>query len=670
MEARRAGTLLRPLAESPSAIPALLAIGVFVVLGASEGGFLPTAWYPAALFLAALLGVALVAIPVPGRVPAAVRIAVALLVAFTVWSYLSVLWADDQGAALDGANRSLIYALVFTLFAWWPMRAEAGATVLGAFGLAVAALGLFILLRASAAGDVDAYFIGGRFVDPVGYPNGNVALWFSGALPCVFLAARREVPFVLRGLGLGGAALLTGLALLGQSRGWLFTLPVVLLLFLAVVPGRARNAVALVAIAAASLVALGPIFDVLDGIRADAAAEPLLDRATRAILLGAGALALLGALVGFLDRRVTVSTIAARRTSAAVLAALVLAAAGGVAAVWVAHGSPLERAAQAWEDFKSNERPTADRSRFSSALGQNRYDFWRVGLDQFTADPLTGAGADNFQQDYLLRGRSTERPRYPHSLEVRVLSQTGIVGALLLLAAFACAVVAASADGAIGTRARRRYFRRRARDLPLLGRAWVGRLVLGAARAWRPGVRHARARDRGRQAIRHGERGPALAPRRARRGRGDPGGRPGGAALARVPTDRARPGRLANEPAGRDRAARLGRRTASAVEPAGRRGRRYRRPARTPPSGSGALRESPRAKPAKRVRDASARGPRVAAGHAPTRRVSSVDRAAALNPRDAIIRATLDALEAGETLDAGRISTDATERARGLAGRD
>ncbi len=77
-----------------------------------------------------------------------------------------------------------------------------------------------------------------------------------------------------------------------------------------------------------------------------------------------------------------------------------------------------------------------------SGLGSNRYDFYRVALDEFVAHPLVGIGADNFQQQYLAHGRSEETPRYPHSVELRTLSQTGLLGALLALVGLGAALVA------------------------------------------------------------------------------------------------------------------------------------------------------------------------------------------------------------------------------------
>jgi len=78
-----------------------------------------------------------------------------------------------------------------------------------------------------------------------------------------------------------------------------------------------------------------------------------------------------------------------------------------------------------------------------SGLCSNRYDFYRVALDEFRAHPVAGIGADNYEQQYLARGHSTETPRYPHSIELRTLSQTGIVGLLIALTSLSGALLLA-----------------------------------------------------------------------------------------------------------------------------------------------------------------------------------------------------------------------------------
>src|SRR6185436_10711390 len=86
--------------------------------------------------------------------------------------------------------------------------------------------------------------------------------------------------------------------------------------------------------------------------------------------------------------------------------------------------------------------PASDTSYFSAGVGGNRYDFWRVAWNEFKAHPVAGVGVDNFQLDYLRDRRSIEEPLYPHSVELRLLSETGVVGAALFLAFVACVVAA------------------------------------------------------------------------------------------------------------------------------------------------------------------------------------------------------------------------------------
>ena len=99
---------------------------------------------------------------------------------------------------------------------------------------ALAAATLVSLLRAD---DPYSFFIGGRYAEPVGYLNANCALFLSAFWPAVFLASRRETPWWLRGLFLAAAGFLLEQAILPQSRGSLFVFPVVLVLYVALVPG-------------------------------------------------------------------------------------------------------------------------------------------------------------------------------------------------------------------------------------------------------------------------------------------------------------------------------------------------------------------------------------------------------------------------------------------------
>ena len=97
----------------------------------------------------------------------------------------------------------------------------------------------------------------------------------------------------------------------------------------------------------------------------------------------------------------------------------------------------------------------------SPVLGRgNRYDYWRVALDEFSSEPFHGVGAGGYDPGYYLHRRTTEAIQQPHSLELQTLAELGIVGGLLLLAFLAAVAPGSSvrcgAPPRAGSRARSR----------------------------------------------------------------------------------------------------------------------------------------------------------------------------------------------------------------------
>jgi Tetratricopeptide repeat/O-Antigen ligase len=429
--------------SNPGLLPSLLAISVVLWFAADKGGFRGTTWMPATLLLAAGLVVCLAALPRPRPARAALA-AILLLAGYGVFCLLSMLWADQPELAWDAGNRTLLYALILALCALWPLRGRSAAAVLGLFGLAVAAIALVELLKASGADQAGRFFDEARFAGPVGYTNANVGLWMLGLLPCVVLAGRRGIPVLLRGLFLGAAGLLAGAALLGQSRGWLIALPLVALLAILVVPGRGRTIAALAAVGAAIALILGPLLDVYGEVPASQPPGAVFDSALRALLLASAGLVGLGALAAVVDGRVEVPAARARQISAAAVAAAAVVAVGFVAGYAVVERNPFTAASDAWGEFKQGGYSPRDPSgRLTAGFSTYRYDYWRVAWSEFEDAPLIGAGADNFGRAYLRRGESPQRPQFPHSTEMVALAETGVVGALLLGGAFLCALLGA-----------------------------------------------------------------------------------------------------------------------------------------------------------------------------------------------------------------------------------
>src|SRR5919112_785050 len=382
--------------ENPGAVPSGIACAVLLWFAGDEGGFHETTWMPALLLLLAVLFVCLVALPRPTPSRAAL-LAVLLLGGYVLWSLLSILWAGQEELAWDAGNRTLLYALVLALCTLWPVRGRAAAVILGAYGLGIAGIALVEMVKATGAAQSVQYFHEARFAEPVGYANANAALWMIGFMPCVILGSRRGVPAVLRGLFL----------------------------------------------ASACLPAVAPLLEVYDHWRPLQPPGDTWDSALRALLLCSIGLGMVGAVVAVLDNGVSLSARVARRISAGVVVALALACLAGVAAHAIAKGDPVSAATERWDSFKQGgSEPGGLNSRFGASFGTYRYNYWEVAWGEFERAPLLGGGADNFGRAYEMRGESGQTPLFPHSTAMVALSETGIVGALLLFGAFVAALVA------------------------------------------------------------------------------------------------------------------------------------------------------------------------------------------------------------------------------------
>src|ERR1700761_1795159 len=266
MRAGRPPTLaarIRP--HAAAALVGLIPVSLMVVWAAHDGGFDDDTWYWGALVLTAVrAGVVTAGRRARGRISPATWYAIVLLGLYVAWSYLSMLWAQSPGVALDGSNRALLYLLMFTLVALLPWTVEAAIAALTVFAVGVGVIAVVLLVRLASADNVFALLSGGRMNAPTGYYNATAALFSMDALVCIGLAARRELPGLLRGLliAFGGAAL--QLAVTGQSRGWLFTLPIVVLFVAIVSRDRLRLAAAAVIPVVVTLIPVRGLLHIYD----------------------------------------------------------------------------------------------------------------------------------------------------------------------------------------------------------------------------------------------------------------------------------------------------------------------------------------------------------------------------------------------------------------------
>jgi tetratricopeptide (TPR) repeat protein len=436
------------LRQAPATLTALAALALFAVWAASQAGYPVTHWAPGALIVLALLVTAAVVVPLHRHeVPRAVWVALGALAAYTALSFLSILWAAVPGDAWEGANRTLLYLLVFALFACWRQSGVSAALALVSWTLALVALAVFTTLHLDAASSARLQDLlpGGRLDYPSGYPNANAAQWLMAFWPALLMARSARLPWGLRGVLAGGAVLLAEVALLSQSRGSLYATPVMLVLVFALIPGRTRTFAVLVPVAAGIAAAAPAVLHVGDHLTNGAVTPTAMHSATVAMFAAAAVVAIVVALAAAAESRLALSETVQSRIQKGVRTSAVAALAVVLAGVLIVAGNPVVRVERGWRDFKSGyAADSTTGSRLVSGLGSSRYDFYRVALDEFLKHPVLGIGADNFEEQYLAHRRSEETPHYPHSLELRTLVETGLIGVLLALVGLGAALSGAA----------------------------------------------------------------------------------------------------------------------------------------------------------------------------------------------------------------------------------
>lgn len=438
--------------DAPAALLGVLTIAAWGIWMPWGGGHGPSSWSPVGVFLVLLLGLGLLTLHAQAaRLTRARLVCLAALWSFVAWNYLSLLWADFPADALIGSDKTLLYAVSFSIFFLWRWSAPALATVLGLFVLVVAANGAIWLGRAAGAANPESFFEDGRALGPIGYVNGSVALWTMALWPATYLAARRDLPALVRVAFLVCAALFLQLGLLGQSRGWLVVLPLGAAIHVLAARERWRTIVALALVAAGGAAASPLLLDVFENWEAGSSLDHPVRLAAATIAACCVAVGLAGLLWSRVDRSVSLSPRTRRLATTAAVIVAVAGAALGVVRVAQSVDHPVSWLSDRWSSFTCVYCPADQNgSRFTGSLSNDRYREWTVAWHQFTRAPVLGAGSDNYLAAYLAeRTDDLFEPKYPHSTPLRLLGQLGLVGTLLML-------LAAGAALGLALRARRR----------------------------------------------------------------------------------------------------------------------------------------------------------------------------------------------------------------------
>lgn len=447
-------------AGAVAAAPAALLGLLFLVSAWWDSAFDLRYWALLAILALALLLVQVLTgtLAVPSRGPLVV--ATAAFWCFAAYVLLTAAWSQSAGAAWEEGARSLLYAAVWTQGVscvtdrrW---RARLGAALTA--GVAAIALITLIGLLTKDTG----LFLAGRLDSPVGYRNGTAALFALAVWPLIGIAARRGISSALRATALAAAVLDLSLVLLTQSRGVVLALVLGGVVHFAIGPDRLRRA--WLALGAAGIVAalssslLTP-YDAFVDTGAAIHSGDIGTAATAALAATAIAFAA-GLFLCIFDNGLRSQSLGrGMRVVGGIALVLVLLAIGGAGLARI--GDPVSYAGDKIEEFKDTEAASTGSTRLGSVGGQ-RSDLWRVALNEFQDHPVAGAGAGSWEFAYYRERRTDRNLSDPHSLPLRLLGDTGLIGALLL------AVWLAAAGVAIAGRAREAF---------QSDRLWIGGLA-------------------------------------------------------------------------------------------------------------------------------------------------------------------------------------------------
>ena len=411
-------------------------------------------WVPAGLVLLGVATAGLIARP--PRLTAPAVLLLTGLAGLGAWALASSLWADSIEQAVVQGNRWLAYAALALVLLVLVRSERTALALLAALAVGALVVGMVVVVRMLGSDPADL-FLGGRLNAPLGYINGLAAFFLLGAWLCLAAAERREA--LVAGAGAAGASLLSGLALLSQSRGVAVAALASVVVVLAVAPGRARRGWAMIAIAGATALAAPALFDIYEQGATTPLPAEIGNRAARHLLLAAAGAGLLWGLATWIAARAPRPE-RLRRVAGGVLVAVAMA---GAVVGLASAGRIADEVDRQYTAFvrlsvepQGSSVGAVPATRLVSGAG-NRYDYWRIAWNAWRDAPVRGVGAGNYDRPYFAQRTTAEDIRQPHSIELQLLSELGLVGALLLASllaglALGAARLALAARGSAGAR--------------------------------------------------------------------------------------------------------------------------------------------------------------------------------------------------------------------------
>ncbi len=373
---------------------------------------------------------------------------VVLLAAFACWSGITVFWSVAPDQTWIELNRAISYVLVLCLAIAAGASDERAVPIFakGFFAIALAvtvyALGqkLFPGLHVAGVFNLNQTGTIPRLQEPLGYWNA-LALFIALGVP-VALALTVDQTGTRRGRLAAGCALQLMLLAVGlsYSRGGLLALVLVLIVVIGAGGERLRPVLWL---AVAVVATIPPLAFALASHSLTTAGVSLSTREGAGAILAAilavslAGLVAAGRAVLAIEPRLRVGPDRARGLRRAALASAAVLVVCGALALALSSRGFTGSFSHAWNSFTSTQVVSNYNPNRLLTAASNRWVWWKEAAGAFSDRPVGGWGAGSFGVVHLLYRRDTLPVQQPHSVPLQFLAETGIVGALLALAAFA-----------------------------------------------------------------------------------------------------------------------------------------------------------------------------------------------------------------------------------------
>ncbi|HEY5169442.1 MAG TPA: O-antigen ligase family protein [Thermoleophilia bacterium] len=429
-------------------VPFALSLAAVAAFSFLSGGYVLGRNTPVAVALLCGLAVWVWFLRRSQRPPILFLLALGVFAAFAVWAGLSVLWSFGPDLTWVSFNLTAFYLAVVAVLGLTSARALQVWTVAYGYLAVATAVGVYAFLGKGLPAVVTHAHTYARLDSPVGYWNVLALMMVLGILVAFAIAGDRRTGAALRTVAAAAAVPMSFTFFFTLSRGGWLALIVALVLYFAFTTTRLASFFALAAVVAPvalvlwRLRGLGTLFtETTDDALRTSQGGVLLRWAIAALLVTAG----LQLAVTLLHGGVRWPRWSAIAAGAAVLAVIVVVAVGGPGRYVQTHGGvPWVRdKLHALLSDSSAEGGGNGAARLTIVSNNGRVELWRKAARQSRYHRLAGTGAGTFPFTHYRFRTNGGVVKHAHSQWFNVLSELGVVGLVLFVAAMLLFVAAA-----------------------------------------------------------------------------------------------------------------------------------------------------------------------------------------------------------------------------------